>query len=52
VRDRLKEFDAPNVANYIDPDTIDRINNARRPPAYSKPKKETQSKEQILEENK
>jgi len=32
VRDRLKEFDAPNVADYIDPDTIDRIVNARKPP--------------------
>ena len=28
VRDRLKEFDAPSLTNYIDPDTIDKINAA------------------------
>ena len=32
VRDRLKEFDAPSVSNYIDPDTIDKINAAKKPP--------------------
>lgn len=33
VRDRLKEFDAPNIANYIDPDTIDKINKTHKTPA-------------------
>jgi len=32
VRDRLKEFDAPDLANYIDPDTIDKINAAHKDP--------------------
>jgi hypothetical protein len=36
VRDRLKEFDAPAVSNYIDPDTIDKINAAKKPPRGSK----------------
>jgi hypothetical protein len=36
VRDRLKEFDAPAVSNYIDPDTIDKINAAKKPPRASK----------------
>jgi hypothetical protein len=34
VRDRLREFDAPDIANYIDPDTIDKINAAKRPPLH------------------
>lgn len=34
VRDRLKEFDAPNLANYIDPDTIDKINAAHKDPMF------------------
>mmetsp|Transcript_6141 Transcript_6141/g.9863 ORF Transcript_6141/g.9863 Transcript_6141/m.9863 type:complete len:155 (+) Transcript_6141:1039-1503(+) len=32
VRDRLKEFDAPNLDKYIDPDTVDKIAAARKPP--------------------
>lgn len=36
VRDRLKEFDAPDIANYIDPDTIDKINAAKRPPLHQR----------------
>jgi len=28
----LKDFDAPNLANYIDPDTIDKINAAHKNP--------------------
>lgn len=36
VRDRLKEFDAPALSNYIDPDTIDKINAAKKPPRGSK----------------
>ena len=38
VRDRLKEFDAPDLANYIDPDTIDKINAAKKPPLHVKNK--------------
>lgn len=36
VRDRLKEFDAPAISNYIDPDTIDKINAAKKPPRGAK----------------
>ena len=32
VRDRLKEFDPPPVTNYIDPDVVDKIKGAARPP--------------------
>ena len=32
VRDRLKEFDAPDFADYIDPDTLDKIHAAKKPP--------------------
>lgn len=38
VRDRLKEFDAPNLSNYIDPDTIDKINAAKKPPMHNRGK--------------
>jgi hypothetical protein len=36
VRDRLKEFDAPDVAKFIDPDTIDKIVAARKPPLHQR----------------
>lgn len=36
VKDRLKEFDAPDVANYIDPDTIDRILKTHKEPIFKK----------------
>lgn len=36
VKDRLKEFDAPDLANYIDPDTIDRINKSHKTPIFKK----------------
>lgn len=38
VRDRLKEFDAPSLSNYIDPDTIDKINAAKKPPMHNRGK--------------
>ena len=40
VRDRLKEFDAPDLANYIDPDTIDKIKAAKKPPKQPMKKKD------------
>jgi len=52
VRDRLKEFDAPNLANYIDPDTIDKINAAHRnPKSLVKAKPQEKDKRDILREN-
>lgn len=30
VRDRLKEFDAPDVRDFIDPDTMDKIEAAHK----------------------
>lgn len=38
VRDRLKEFDAPSLSNYIDPDTIDKIHAAKKPPIQNRGK--------------
>jgi hypothetical protein len=38
IRDRLKEFDAPSLSNYIDPDTIDKINAAKKPPMHNRGK--------------
>lgn len=60
VRDRLKEFDAPNVANYIDPDTVDKINATHKQPPHlrpknlksDQPKNDGKASKQILEENK
>ena len=40
IRDRLKEFDAPSVHNYIDPDTIDKIHAAKKPPLHAVKAKE------------
>lgn len=36
VRDRLKEFDVPDIANYIDPETIDKINKTHKTPLLKK----------------
>ena len=38
IRDRMKEFDAPNVADFIDPDTIDKINASHKAPMHLKQK--------------
>ena len=35
VRDRLKDFDAPDVSNYIDADTVDKITAERNPKALA-----------------
>ena len=54
VRDRLKEFDAPDFADYIDPDTIDKINAAKKPPRQPKKKSEKteeQQREDVRKEN-
>lgn len=32
VRDRLKELDPPPLSNYVDPETIDKIKAANKPP--------------------
>ena len=32
VKERLKEFDPPPLQNYIDPDVIDKIRGAHKPP--------------------
>lgn len=45
VRDRLKEFHAPDVANYIDADTVDKITAERRPKALAGTIKKGQSKQ-------
>lgn len=53
VRDRLKEFDAPDVRDYIDPDTMDKIAAAHKLPLHAATKKiGGKDKKQILEENK
>lgn len=58
VRDRLKEFDAPDVANYIDADTVDKITAERRPKALAgtikkgpKQKDEKQLRKEAQEEH-
>lgn len=45
MRDRLKEFDAPDVANYIDADTVDKITAERRPKALAGTVKKSQNKQ-------
>ena len=54
IRDRLKEFDAPNAADYIDPDTIDKIMASHKTPIIKKggKKKEKKTDEEVLKENK
>ena len=36
IRDRLKEFDPPSLDNYIDPDVIDKIRAASKPPQVAR----------------
>lgn len=36
IKDRLKEFDPPSLENYIDPDVIDKIRAASKPPQVSR----------------
>jgi len=38
VRDRLKELEPPPLANFIDPDVIDRIMAATKPPIVGRKK--------------
>jgi len=46
VRDRLKEFDAPSLNKFIDPDTLDKIEAARKPMGRPpKPGKNSKPKE-------
>ena len=45
VRDRLKDFDAPDFAEYIDPETIEKIEKARKKPPKPKVHKEATEKE-------
>ena len=33
IKERLKEFDPPPLQNYIDPDVLDKIKAASKPPA-------------------
>ena len=32
----MKEFDVPDVADFIDPDTIDKIQASHKPPLHMK----------------
>ena len=41
---RFKEFDAPDLGNYIDPDTIDKINKSHKAPIFKHGKKPTSNK--------
>jgi hypothetical protein len=36
IKDRLKEFDPPSLENYIDPDVIDKIRAASKPPQVAR----------------
>ncbi len=36
VKDRLKELDPPPIENYIDPDVIDKIRAASKPPMVNR----------------
>ncbi len=36
IKDRLKEFDPPALDNYIDPDVIDKIRAASKPPQVAR----------------
>lgn len=52
VRDRLREFDAPDLANYVDPDTIDKINKSHKAPIFKRgqnPKSKEKSKDNSAE---
>ena len=57
VRDRLKEFDAPNLANFVDPDTFDKINASKKTTPFLKgnkkpPRHGEKTSEEVLQENK
>lgn len=45
VRDRLKDFDAPDFAEYVDPETIEKIEKARKKPPRPKQHKEPTEKD-------
>lgn len=32
IKERLKEFDPPPLQNYIDPEVVDKIKSASKPP--------------------
>ena len=52
VRDRLKEFDAPSLSNYIDPDTIDKIQAAKKPPMHTRGKSGHKTgKKKVVDQN-
>jgi hypothetical protein len=52
VRDRLKEFDAPSLSNYIDPDTIDKIHAAKKPPMHNRGKSgHRNGKKKVVDQN-
>lgn len=36
IKERLKEFDPPSLENYIDPDVIDKIRAASKPPQVAR----------------
>lgn len=38
IKERLKEFDPPPLQNYIDPDVIDKIKAAAKPPTVLRKK--------------
>lgn len=42
----MKEFDAPSLTNYIDPDTIDKIAAARKPQAMAGKMRKAKAKDE------
>ena len=38
IKDRLKEFDPPPLQNFIDPDVVDKIKAASKPPNFQRKK--------------
>ena len=42
----MKEFDAPSLTNYIDPDTMDKITAARKPQAMAGKMRKAKANEQ------
>lgn len=51
VRDRLREFDAPDLANYIEPETIDKINACKKQPVIITKKKKGVTDESAKKEH-
>jgi hypothetical protein len=47
----MKEFDAPDVANFIDPDTIDKIHASHKPPLHMKKKPGEKDAKQVRAEH-